>query len=336
MRPLLLFLCCLACTAASLAGGTGALDQTIARLRSQTPVATSEKQEIEAAVSAALSADPADPRAKYARALLDRSNGNAKTAKEAVEALAKAYPERAEYHATLGTLCFESINDAGTFEKMSLASKGRAEYEKAIELDPNLVEPYVGLGRFYRMAPGYAGGSYKKAEEQARLLIAIPEGKGELFGRSLLADIYADKGQWELVQEQYQLAEKAPGATTGYAFRAYATALLNKKKDPAAALVVLEKYQAVASPDDASPWYLTAEAKRALGKLDDAIAMYNKVLTINAAAVNSRYSLAETLEKVGRFGDAATQYKEFASRFPSDPRAAKATEAAARCQGKAK
>lgn len=315
-----------------------AIENAIAQIRNGKPLAPADMSDLRARVEAAIVASPDDQRIQYAKALLDRATGDRKQAKATLERLVKSSPAVAEYHATYGTLCFEAINDAGTFEKMSLASAGRAEYERAIELDSAMIEPRAGLGRFFLMAPGYAGGSYRKAEEQANALIALPEGKGEVFGRSLLGDIYADKGEWAKVEEQYKLAEGANGpyANPSAAMRGYAQVLLTKKKDPAAALVVVERYRAVASPDDAGPWYLTGEAKKSSGDVDGAIEGYSKVIEITPTAMNSRFVLAELLEKRKRFAEAAIQYREFAKRFPADSRAAKATEAAARCEAMSK
>ncbi|MBX3379851.1 MAG: hypothetical protein KF805_07130 [Phycisphaeraceae bacterium] len=340
MRPLAAALIMLLTFGNCLGEGESSLEieAAITQFRTGKAPTASELAAIEACITSALAAHPADERARYAKALFDRFKGERKSAKESLEALVKQSPAVAEYHATYGTLCFEVIGSAGTFEKMGLASTGRAEYEKAIELDSTLLEPRVGLGRFFLMAPGYAGGSYRKAEVQANALIAIPDGTGEVYGRSLLADIYADKGEWAKMDEQYQLAEscKGAGANPSVAMRGHAQVLLTKKKDPAAALVVIERYQVAAAPDDAAPWYLAGEAKKALGDDNGAIAGFARVVEINPQAANSRFALAELLEKNRRYTEAAQQYTEFAARCPQDSRAGNAAAAAARCEARTK
>lgn len=318
-------------------GDPAAIEGVITQFRAMRQIAPADLATIETNVTAAIAARPEDERVRYAKALLDRAKGDRKAAKASIEALVKQSPDVAEYRATHGTLCFEVINDAGIFEKMNIASTGRSEYEKAIALDAALIEPRIGLTRFYLNAPGYAGGSYKKAEEQANALLAIPDGKGEFFGRTLLADIYADQGEWTKVEEQFQLAEssKNPAANPAAAMRGYAQILLNKKKDPAAALIVLDRCRA-AAPDDAVAWFLTGEAKKALGDDDGAIAAYTKAVALKPDALSSRFALAELLEKKKQYAEAAKHYREFASRFPADSRAQGATTAAARCEKKAK
>lgn len=310
--------------------GSSAAEAAITQLRSGKTVTTSDLEAIEKSLPAASD----DDRVVYARILLLRAKGERKQAKTQIDELAKSKPDVAIYQATLGTLCFETISDAGMFEKMSLASAGRKAYERAIELDSSLIEPRMGLARFYMQAPGYAGGSIKKAEEQASALVALPEGKGELYGRLLLADIAAEKSDWTAMTEQFELAENLKGAAANptNAYRTHAATLLNKKKDPSAALVVIERYKAVAAPDDASVWYLTGEAKRATGDEAGAIDAFAKAVELSPQAINSRWNLAELLEKAGRYDEAAVNYREFAKRNPTDARAAKATEAAARCE----
>lgn len=318
-------------------GDPAAIEGVIAQARAMRQITPADLASIETTVNAAVASRPEDERVRYAKVLLDRAKGDRRTAKTSIEALIKQSPDVAEYRATHGTLCFEGINDAGIFEKMSIASMGRSEYEKAIALDPALIEPRIGLARFYLNAPGYAGGSYKKAEEQANALIAIPGGKGEFFGRSLLADIYADQSEWPKVEEQFQLAESSTNAATNpvAAMRGYAQILLNKKKDPAAALVVLERAQNAAA-DDATIWFLTGESKKSLGDDQGAIIAYSKAIELKPDAVSSRFALAELLEKQKQYAQAAIEYREFVSRFPADPRAATAATGAARCEKKAK
>ncbi|MBL8874544.1 MAG: tetratricopeptide repeat protein [Phycisphaerae bacterium] len=319
-------------------GDAAEIETVIVQFRSSKPITPAEVAKIEENVKAAVAARPGDARVRYAKALFDRSKGDRKAAKQAVEALIQEFPDVAEYRSTHGTLCFEIINDAGMFEKMNIASTGRSEYEKAIALDSTLIEPRIGLTRFYLNAPGYAGGSYKRAEEQANALVNLPDGKGEFFGRSLLADIYADKGEWAKVEEQFQLAEasKSPAANPSAAMRGYARLLLNKKKDPNAALVVVERYKKIAAPDDAAPSFLSGEAKKALGDTPGAIEAYTRAVEIDPGAMNSRFALAESLEKNKQYTRAAAEYREFASRFPADSRAGGALKAADRCDKQAK
>lgn len=299
---------------------------------------------LESVLKAASQSEPANATWKLGLALIDRARGKRVEARNALEPLVASDPNNAKVQMWYGLLCFETVQQAGTFEQASLASSGRAACEKAIELDSSLIAPRVALVQFFVHAPGLFGGSYKKATQHAQALIDLPDGKGELMGRFLMAFIYGHKEDWKAMEEQYDLAEKAaekkPESDRLDAQRSVllsrGNALLNQKKDPKAALVVLERYRAIAAPDDATVWFYTGEVKKALKDRPGAIEAYAKAIEISPAAASSRYALATLLEEDKKFADAATHYEEFAKRFPTDSRAAKATASAKACRERAK
>jgi tetratricopeptide (TPR) repeat protein len=75
-------------------------------------------------------------------------------------------PKNAETHYLLGTAYGSQAQKAGIFGQASLAGKTKDEFEKAVALDPNLLDARYGLVEFYVMAPGFMGGSYDKAFAQ--------------------------------------------------------------------------------------------------------------------------------------------------------------------------
>jgi tetratricopeptide (TPR) repeat protein len=76
-------------------------------------------------------------------------------------------PKSAEAHYRLGTAYGSQAQKASIFGQASLAGKTKDEFEKAVELDPNLLDARYGLVEFYAMAPGIIGGSFDKAFAQA-------------------------------------------------------------------------------------------------------------------------------------------------------------------------
>jgi tetratricopeptide (TPR) repeat protein len=76
-------------------------------------------------------------------------------------------PKSAEAHYLLGTAYGSQAQQASIFGQASLAAKTKDEFEKAVALDPNLLDARYGLVEFYAMAPGIVGGSYEKAFAQA-------------------------------------------------------------------------------------------------------------------------------------------------------------------------
>jgi tetratricopeptide (TPR) repeat protein len=75
-------------------------------------------------------------------------------------------PKNSEAHYLLGTAYGSQAQKAGIFGQASLAGKTKDEFEKAVALDPNLLDARYGLVEFYVMAPGFMGGSYDKAFAQ--------------------------------------------------------------------------------------------------------------------------------------------------------------------------
>ncbi len=99
---------------------------------------------------------------------LEYGRGNAEASVKWLEKAASVNPEEIEYQLALGDAYAERINEIGTFGKMRMAGKLRKAYERAVELDPELIDARYSLMMFYIRAPGIAGGSKEKALEQAK------------------------------------------------------------------------------------------------------------------------------------------------------------------------
>jgi Tfp pilus assembly protein PilF len=99
------------------------------------------------------------------RAAMNRNDADA--AATLLEKAVAQNPKSAEAHYLLGTAYGSQAQKASIFGQASLAGKTKDEFEKAVELDPNLLDARYGLVEFYAMAPGFMGGSYDKAFAQA-------------------------------------------------------------------------------------------------------------------------------------------------------------------------
>ena len=71
------------------------------------------------------------------------------------------------YHAWLGNAAGGAAQRANKIKQPFLARKVKAEFERAVALDPKMLDPRFGLVDFYTMAPGFMGGSVDKAKQQA-------------------------------------------------------------------------------------------------------------------------------------------------------------------------
>lgn len=276
---------------------------------------------------------------RYGRAMVLRAGGARVEARELMEQVIKAEPNVADHQFWYGTLCFETINSAGLFEKMGLGNKGKAAYDEALKLDASHVSARLGLFQYYANAPSIAGGSKSKAKALCDELLALPDGKGEYTGQVLLGQLAATNEDWAEMANRYTLAETARGEGAGLvpAIRAHARSLLNAKKDPAAALAMIERALPLAASNDAQVWFIKGQAHQQLKQPDEAAAAYGRAVEINpTGAPSSLWGLAECLEASGKFKDAAKRYAEFARLFPKDDRADKAGDKAKACEKQAR
>jgi tetratricopeptide (TPR) repeat protein len=82
-------------------------------------------------------------------------------------------PENGVYHLWLGRVYGEKADRAGFLKAAGLAGKVRAEFERAVELNPKSWEGRSDLAEFYLEAPAIVGGGKDKARAQAELLMPL-------------------------------------------------------------------------------------------------------------------------------------------------------------------
>jgi len=85
-----------------------------------------------------------------------------------------------EYHLRLGQAYGLKARQVNIFKKFFYAKKCLAEWEKAVELDGRNAEARFMLVEYYLQAPAIAGGSKKKAGEQAEEIIKMDPVRGHL------------------------------------------------------------------------------------------------------------------------------------------------------------
>jgi tetratricopeptide (TPR) repeat protein len=74
---------------------------------------------------------------------------------------------QAEYHLWLGRAYGYQAQQAASSEQFFLARKVRKSFEKAVEMNPELLAARLDLLTFYLQAPSLVGGSVEKAKSQA-------------------------------------------------------------------------------------------------------------------------------------------------------------------------
>lgn len=298
-------------------------------------VPNGEFEPIAAAIERDAKAQPQDARLALGMALVEQSRRNYKAARDEAERATKLDPKNAEAFYWLGNTVFSGIGEAGMLDKASLASKGRRAYEKAIELDPDHFAARYAMAQFYAGAPGIAGGSDKKARAEADALLKI-EG-GAFYGQMVIGQLAAKDEKWDEMTSAYEAAHGAAGsdAQRAWALRSSAWSLLDAKKDPEAALAVIERYVSVAEAGDVTARYFRGRALQDLGRYAEAAVEYRAAVEARPEAINSGYGLAECLEKSGDEAGALSAYETFVERHPDDKRAGDAKKAIKRLKKKA-
>jgi len=110
-----------------------------------------------------------------------------------------AQPKNAEAHFRRGVAYGELAQRAGILKQASLASKTKTDFERAVALDPNLLEARWGLINFYLLAPGFMGGGDDKAIAQAAQI----KKRDALAGYRAYARVYTHQKKTDLARKEY-------------------------------------------------------------------------------------------------------------------------------------
>jgi tetratricopeptide (TPR) repeat protein len=140
--------------------------QVVADARSPSGVALFERGDY-AGAKAALSSEGGSASTSYYLGRIAVIEDRPDDAIGLFERAIKADGRNADYHLWLGMALGLQARDAGRFRQAMLANRAKSEFERAVALDPRNVGAREGLVQFYSMAPGFAGGSMRRARDHA-------------------------------------------------------------------------------------------------------------------------------------------------------------------------
>ena len=89
-------------------------------------------------------------------------------AERSFERAVEKEPRNGVYHLWLGNAVGQQAQNASVIRQPFLARRVKAEFERAVALDPELLDAREGLITFYLVAPAVMGGDVNKAREQQR------------------------------------------------------------------------------------------------------------------------------------------------------------------------
>lgn len=218
---------------------------------------------------------------------------------------------KAEYHLWSGNAYGVEAQRANPFRQALLARRVKAAFERAVALDPTLVDARYSLLQFYLRAPGFMGGSIAKAKEQGNALLGLHP----VLGRLGLASIALKED--DLVgaeRELVALVREQPDSIRGI------QALGNFYADharPAEAFRVFDQWVAK-HPTDLRGLHGIGRTAAVTGQqLDRGAAALRQALALPAGADDASAIGRETLyfrlgmihEKAGRAAEARTAYE---------------------------
>lgn len=310
----------------------------VGRLASrQEPMTPAVRDELAAAVDAAAARWPDDARWAYGQAVVAWRRWELDRARTLMRRVVALDPGRAEYWTTLGTVLFQSVIGQRDLDALRICEEGVAAYERALEIDPGVVEARIGLGFFAAAAPGWAGGSYRRARQQAEALGALEHGRGA-YGRLLvLAQVEQAKGNWERMRALYREAERATGEGGGAinAKLAHAGALLAGPRDWRGVLEVVQEGEGLTGEGHPFwPYFLAlrGQALVELGRYIEAEAALRRAAELNTPPAAALLARARALDRLGRGREALPLYRAYVERFGRTTAASEARRAIRRLE----
>lgn len=186
-------------------------------------------------LEAAVRDDPTDALAASYLGRVYLAQGIPDLAVEWMEKSTALAPSSAEYHLWLGRAYGAQAIRASVLKQPVLAKKVRKEFEQASGLDPDNLEARFALIEYYLQAPGFLGGSGKKANEQAEEVRKRDALEGHrAFGRIAEHGKHFDRALEEYERAGAEFPEKTqPAYWTG--------ALHTRRKEYAKAFEVYER-----------------------------------------------------------------------------------------------
>ncbi|HTY38041.1 MAG TPA: tetratricopeptide repeat protein [Bacteroidota bacterium] len=224
---------------------------------------------------------------------------------EAVDHMEKAVEineGKADYQYGLGAAYGMKAQNAGIIKQALLAPKIRKAFEKAVALNPKLLEAHVGLAQYYWKAPGIMGGDMEKAWREADEAIQIDEVRGRQLKANMLV---GEKKSAEAVQEMKTLVANRPGDWKSWR-AAGVFYLQNQITDDA--IASFERFTAL-RPDTSQSFQLLAQAHLQKKNADKAVECAQKALALETTSMSCVAVAAQAYELKGQKREARDQYQ---------------------------
>jgi tetratricopeptide (TPR) repeat protein len=215
-------------------------------------------------------------------------------------------PGNAVYYLWLGRAYGEKADSSSFLSAAGLAKKIRANFEKAVELDPGNVDARSDLAEFYLEAPGFMGGGSDKAEEQARQIATTNPARGHWVE----ARVAEKKKDSAAAEREYNEAFRISGDPSYLLNLASYYRRQNRLNDMETTINKAVNIPSKKSNINYDAATLLQRAGRNLPGAADLLRRYLKgPLSEEAPAFQAHYRLGSILEKMGDNTGAANEYR---------------------------
>jgi tetratricopeptide (TPR) repeat protein len=261
-----------------------------------------------AAISLSARAQTDDAQQLYELGLEATLHGKAEKAVEYLQKAVALQPNNADYHYRLANAFGQATAGAGMFKAVSLGKKAKAEFERAIQLNPDLIPARLALLEFHVVAPAMLGGSESAALEQA----AEIRKRDAIEGHRAFARIHTSAKKPELARKEYaeMLKEQPASARAHYLFGLYL--MLTEKNYKAAGdeLEAAVKLDPAYMPAYFQIGHLAALAATNLARGEETLKKYlaYRPKDEEPPVARAHYWLGGIYEKQGKVADARSSY----------------------------
>jgi tetratricopeptide (TPR) repeat protein len=193
--------------------------------------------------------------------------------------------------------------EASLFTQPKWAGRTRDAWEKAVELDPNLLDARFDLIQYYLQAPGFLGGGQDKAQRQADAIGQRDPALGKLAW-SWLAMAEKNPSQAELLQRE---AHSLDPSSTRIALALSSTLQRNEQWQAARELWLARLQQ---QPGDPLARYQLARLAAIRGEhIEEGLALIDAFIAAGEVPENlslgaAQWRRGQLLEKLGRLDEA--------------------------------
>ncbi len=239
--------------------------------------------------------------------LLERDNEAEEALSLLTEALHQA-PKEAELHLQRGRLQ----------EVLGRVDQAERSYQQALELEPALAEAHGRLGVFYREQRQMLARSAKHLREATKLGPQDPQWHYELGGT------YQEMQDWEAAESSLKkTVELSPEARQAYYKLAQVYRERGQTEKARAAQqrfseLAREREEGIQARARLTARYKRAQALESDGRLKEAIAQYEDLLTVVPGRPEVFFALARAYLNAGRFSEAEGHIQQALKRQPNE------------------